>query len=61
MMVDTELSARRDRNVSKLVKQARFKQPSACIEDMIYLPERTLNKDRLARGTPSAIGCRDAR
>lgn len=49
MMPDAELSARRDRKVSKLVKQARFKQPGACIEDVIYLPERTLNKDGLTR------------
>ncbi|WP_418381867.1 ATP-binding protein [Adlercreutzia sp.] len=49
MMLDAELSARRDRKVSKLVRQARFKQSGACIEDVIYLPERTLNKDRLAR------------
>lgn len=49
MMLDAELSARRDRKVSKLVRQARFKQPGACSEDVIYLPERTLNKDRLTR------------
>ena len=40
MMLDAELSARRDRKVSKLVRQARFKQPGACIEDVVYLPEQ---------------------
>lgn len=49
VLLDAELSARRDRKIAKYVKQAGFKMPSACIEDVIYLPERTLSKDRVAR------------
>ncbi len=49
MLLDAESSARRDRKVAKYVKQAGFKTPSACIEDVVYLPDRTLNKDRIAR------------
>lgn len=49
MLLDAEFSARRDRKIAKYVKQAGFKTPTACIEDVVYLPDRTLNKDRIAR------------
>ena len=49
MLLDAESSARRDRKIAKYVKQAGFKTPTACIEDVVYLPDRTLNKDRIAR------------
>ena len=48
-MIDAEVAARRDRKVTKLVRQASFKDPSACVEDVIYLPERKLSKDRVVR------------
>ena len=49
MLIDAEASARRDRKISKLVRQARFKLPSACVEDVLYLPGRKLDKDRVTR------------
>lgn len=49
MLLDAESSARRDRKIAKYVKQAGFKTPTACIKDVVYLPDRTLNKDRIAR------------
>ena len=49
MLLDAESSARRDRKVAKYVKQAGFKTPSACIEDVVYLSDRTLSKDRIMR------------
>ena len=49
MMVEAEESARRSRKVAKLVKEAGFKDMSACVEDVLYLPGRTLSKDRVAR------------
>ena len=49
MLIDAEASARRERKVAKLVKQARFKTPSACVEDIVYLPDRKLSRDRIAR------------
>ena len=49
MLLDAESSARRDRKVAKFVKQAGFKTPSACVEDVVYLPDRTLSKDRIMR------------
>ena len=32
MLIDAEAAARRERKVAKLVKDARFKDPSACVE-----------------------------
>ena len=49
MLLDAESSARRTRKIGKLVKAARFKDPSACVEEIVYLPDRTLAKDRIAR------------
>ena len=49
MLLDAESSARRTRKIAKLVKAARCKGPSACVEEIVYLPDRTLAKDRIAR------------
>ena len=49
MLLGAESLARRDRKIAKYVKQAGFKTPAACVEDVIYLPERTLSKDRVLR------------
>lgn len=49
MLIEAEESARRERKVAKLVKEAEFKDASACVEDLLYLPDRTLSKDRIAR------------
>lgn len=49
ILIEAEAVARNDRKVAKLVKQARFKTPSACVEDVLYLPDRTLSKDRVLR------------
>lgn len=35
--------------MAKLVKDARFKDPAVCVEDVVYLPDRTLAKDRINR------------
>lgn len=49
VLLDAEASARRDRKVAKLVREARFKLPSACVEDVLYLQGRKLSKDRVLR------------
>lgn len=49
MLLDAEASARRARKVDKKVKAAMFKDPAACVEDIVYLPDRKLSKDRIAR------------
>lgn len=49
MLIEAEASARRDRKVAKLVREARFKLPSACVEDIVYLKDRKIGRDRVAR------------
>jgi DNA replication protein DnaC len=48
-LIDTEVAARETRRIIKLNKQARFKVTGACVEDIVYLPERKLSKDRITR------------
>lgn len=48
-LIDTEVAARETRRIIKLNKQARFKVTSACVEDIVYLSERKLSKDRITR------------
>jgi len=49
MLLDAEAAARRTRKVDKKVKAAMFKDPLACVEDIVYLPDRKLSKDRIMR------------
>ncbi len=49
VMLDAEEDARYTRKVEKLSKAARFKQNDACVEDIVYIEGRTLNRDRIAR------------
>lgn len=49
MPTGAEASARRDRKVAKLVREARFKLPTACVEDVVYLKGRKLSRDRVTR------------
>ncbi len=60
MLIDAEAAARRERKVAKLVKDARFKDPSACVEDVVYLPDRTLAK-AVSTASPDASGSARAR
>lgn len=48
VLLDAESSAQRDRKVAEQVKQTGFKTPSACIEDVVWPPDRTLSKGRIA-------------
>ena len=49
LCIEAERTAREDRKIQKAVRAARFKLPGACIEDIAYLPDRTLGRDRIAR------------
>ena len=60
MLIEAEATARRGRKVAKLVREARFKPPSACVGDVAYLKDRKLSRDRVAR-LPHATGSRPAR
>jgi DNA replication protein DnaC len=49
LAAEAEMAARADRRVAKYNKEARFHNPLACMEDIEYLPSRTLNRDTMNR------------
>jgi len=49
LATETEDRIRHDRRVEKRNKAARFSNPMACVEDIIYLPNRTLSKETVIR------------
>ena len=49
LMVDAEWNRRQRNKLHKLIKQATFSQPTACIENIEYLPDRKLDKAQLLR------------
>lgn len=44
MLVDQEWSSRQDKKVTRLIKQAGFRFPGACIEDVDWDPKRQLDR-----------------
>jgi len=48
-LICAEEEAKYSRKVLKLHGAARFAQPTACMEDVIYLPDRSLDKDYMQR------------
>ena len=49
MCADAEIEARDSRKIDKAVRTARFKLKGACVEDIYYLPDRSITRDRIAR------------
>lgn len=47
MIVDQEWSTRKSNHLKKLMKNADFSVPGACMEDIQYVPERNLDKEQL--------------
>lgn len=47
--LDIELAARAERRVFKLLKASHTPNPAACVEDIRYLPDRTLSRDVVDR------------
>lgn len=47
--LEQETAARGERRVMKLLKASRTPNPGACVEDIRYLPDRTLNREVMAR------------
>jgi hypothetical protein len=44
LIVDAEWNRRQKNKLAKLIEKAEFSLPSACIEDIEYLPDRKLDK-----------------
>jgi DNA replication protein DnaC len=49
LAVEAEDCIRHDRRVAKYNKDAHFSNPMACVEDILYLPNRTISKDTIFR------------
>ena len=49
LIVDKEWCSRKSNHLKKLVKQAGFSDPSACVEDIEYHSDRKLDKNQIAR------------
>ena len=47
MLVDRQWESMRNNKLIKLRKQAAFRYPNACMEDIEYLPDRKLDKSLL--------------
>lgn len=54
MCIDAEIEARDSRKIDKAVRTARFKLKGACVEDIYYLLDRSITRDRIARLTTCA-------
>lgn len=49
LLVDAEWNARKNNHLRRLIQQASFSDPSACLEDIEYLPDRKLRQEELLR------------
>lgn len=49
LCIDAQAEARTNNRIAKMCREARFKQRDACVEDIVYLPGRSLSKDRVTR------------
>jgi len=47
LMVDQQWADRKNNNIARLTRNATFKFPNACVEDIQYHPDRRLNKEQL--------------
>lgn len=47
LLVDAELQNRNQRRIERLIKNAKFRYPSARLEDLSYEPKRKLNKNSI--------------
>ena len=49
LLVDAEWNARKNNHLQKLIRQAAFSDPGACLENVEYLPDRNLKREELLR------------
>lgn len=54
ILVDKEWEQRKNNKLSRLIRNAGFRYPGACMEDIEYHPDRKLNRSELLR----LSGCR---
>ncbi|MDR2957428.1 MAG: ATP-binding protein [Coriobacteriales bacterium] len=51
ILIETEVNSRDDKRILANYKKAGFASPAACMEDIIYMPGRSLDRDRMERLT----------
>ena len=49
MLVDAEWSARKSNRLTRLIRNAGYADPAACVENIEYHPERRLNREQILR------------
>lgn len=49
LLVDAEWNTRKNNHLNKLIRQATFSDPGACLENVEYLPDRGLKQEELLR------------
>lgn len=49
LLVDFEYARRQSNKLERLIKQVGFEEPSACIEDIEYYPDRHIDKELMTR------------
>ncbi|MGN0979221.1 MAG: ATP-binding protein [Candidatus Avoscillospira sp.] len=49
LLVDVEWNARKNNHLQKLIRQATFSEPGACLENVEYIPDRNLKREELLR------------
>ena len=49
MLVDAEWSARKSNRLARLIRNAGYADPAACVENIEYLPERKLDREQILR------------
>ena len=49
LIVDAEWNARKSNHLQRLIRQATFSEPAACLENVEYLPDRKLKQEELLR------------
>lgn len=49
LLVDAEWNTRKNNHLQKLIRQATFSDPSACLENVEYLPDRNLKREEILR------------
>lgn len=47
--LDNKVAARRERRINKLLKASRSPNPDACLEDVVYAPDRNINPEQVSR------------
>lgn len=60
LLVDQEWTSRKNNHLKRLIKQAKFSETGACVEDIEYHSDRNLDSAQIARLGFLQLHCRKA-